>query len=123
MQPQRRKPPKSGIQRAPERSWRRHEQWVRGFACVAFKADAENCRGKIQCCHTRLGTGGGTALKPPSWYSFPACERHHDEQHTIGERSFEKKYGLDLRAIALKLARMSPDKAMKDEMIASGVTL
>lgn len=118
---QRRKPLRSGIKRAPERTWRKHEQWVRGWACVAFVKDPDGCKGKIQCCHTRIGTGGGTSIKPPSWYCFPACETHHEEQHRIGERSFEVKYGVDLRAAAMKLARMSPDKAMVAEMRAAAV--
>lgn len=111
---QRRKPKRSGIERAPERAWRRHETWIRGFTCVAFKADASTCEGrKVECCHYRTAANSGTGIKPGSWSTFPACSEHHAEQHRIGQPAFERKYGVNLITECRRLARISPDAEMK----------
>jgi hypothetical protein len=68
----------------------------------------------------RIGTNGGTAQKPSDWWTFPACERHHAYQHHVGERQFEERYELDLKAVALALARRSPDLPMRQAMKKAG---
>jgi hypothetical protein len=35
---------------------------------------------------------------------------HHAEQHLLGERTFEKRYGIDLAAMASHFARRSPHR-------------
>lgn len=47
-------------------------------------------------------------LKPPDRYTAPCCAQHHMEQHAIGHRAFDAKYRIDMRAIAEKLAELSP---------------
>ncbi len=47
-------------------------------------------------------------LKPWDGLTFPACHGHHREQHTIGEPEFQRRYGLNLRAICLEYAARSP---------------
>jgi hypothetical protein len=64
----------------------------------------------------RLETDGGTALKPSDWWTFPGCRAHHDQAHRIGESTFQDLYGLDLKEIALRLARYSPDLRMQQAM-------
>lgn len=111
--PPRRKPVRSGIQRGPKRNWPKHQKHVRK-RCCAVPGCA--CR-KIQFAHARVGVEyAGTSIKPPDWFGLPLCEEHHAEQHQIGERSFAAKYGLDMVAIALDLARHSTDMEMRDEM-------
>lgn len=112
----RRKPVRSGIQRAPKREWPRHEKWVRGFSCVAGRPGEHDCSPKVECCHVRTGTGAGTGIKPCSWWAIPLCSRHHRLQHELGEATFAKRYDIDLRELALKLARMSPDLKMREAM-------
>lgn len=118
---QRRKPPRSGIVRAPQREWRRHEQFLRGFVCIAFKADSSGCDGKVQCCHWRTAANSGTALKPAAWDAWPGCETHHAEQHRIGQQAFEAKYSVDCLKEARRLARISPDKEMRAAMREAGI--
>lgn len=119
---QRRPRVRSGIERAPQREWRRHEQFVRGFVCVAFKAAIEeDCAGKIQCCHWRTAASAGTGLKPPAWDTWPGCERHHAEQHRIGQKAFEAKYGVDCLKEARRLAKISPDLEMRAAMKEAGL--
>lgn len=38
------------------------------------------------------------------------CTVHHREQNQIGELSFEKKYKIDLRELAIEFARRSPHR-------------
>jgi hypothetical protein len=47
-------------------------------------------------------------LKPPDRFSAPLCWWHHDEQHRIGHRAFDAKYGIDMFDIAEELAKLSP---------------
>lgn len=54
------------------------------------------CSGKVQAAHVRIGTDGGTGLKPSDRYALPLCEGAHlGDQHTAGERQFWEKFGLD----------------------------
>jgi hypothetical protein len=38
---------------------------------------------------------------------------HHGEQHRVGTRAFNNKYGIDLWALAAEFARRSPDREMR----------
>jgi hypothetical protein len=40
-------------------------------------------------------------------------EGHHAEYHRIGHDRFERKYQVDLRAIAAEFVRASPDREMR----------
>jgi hypothetical protein len=62
----------------------------------------------IECAHVRTRTNGGLSLKPSDRWVISLCAGHHQEQHAIGERAFECRYGLDLRAIAEEFTRRSP---------------
>lgn len=119
----RRQRQRSGIQRAVEREWPKHERWVRSsFVCYAFKADGANCSGKIQCCHWRSAANSGTGVKPHSWFCFPGCFHHHIEvQHQEGQKAAERKYGVDLQKEALQLARVSPDRDIRLAMREAGL--
>lgn len=107
--PQKRKRPKSGIERAPKRIWLRHRKFVRSHACVVPGCQATD----IQFCHIRSAANAGTGLKPHDAHSFPACFNHHQEQHQVGQGTFEDRHGVDLGAIAAELARRSPDTQMR----------
>lgn len=113
MLPQRRKSARSGIARAPKRDWPRHERWVRGHECCAANA---NCAGTIEFCHVRLGGKAGTGIKPPSWQGISLCGFHHQLQHQVGHKAFDKVHGIDSLALAAEFARRSPDTAMREAM-------
>ena len=115
--PKKRERIRSGIARAPQREWPRHHAWIRRLACVVPQCLAM----RVECCHLRLGTDGGTSIKPSSWWTYPGCSIHHAESHRIGEASFQAKYGLDIRAICLALARQSPDVEMRRAMKEAGL--
>lgn len=96
-----------------------HRAWVRRHRCSVPACEAL----PIECAHVRTGTDGGQALKPSDRWTISLCREHHAEQHRIGEAAFEKRYGLDLRALALEFARRSPHHAKLVEIAAevSGV--
>jgi len=50
-------------------------------------------------CHVRSrGAGGGDAAN-----GWPGCDHHHGEQHRLGRKTFEAKYGLSLTGVAREL--------------------
>jgi hypothetical protein len=84
-----------------------HLKFVRGFVCAVSASQPNSCEGKVEAAHTRIGTDGGTSLKPSDCWAIPLCASHHAEQHRIGERSFETKYQISMKAIAEKLWHVS----------------
>lgn len=119
----RRKHPKMGTIRedAPIRS-PSHLKWVRGFGCCiegrkfpisGFDGKPlcdgmHSCEGKIEAMHVRTGTGAGVGIKPGDDYTIPGCAKAHRLQHQVGEAEFERRYGIDMKAIAKDLAQRSP---------------
>lgn len=108
--PARRKPVRSGIERAPEREFPAHRQWVRGHDCVV-----PGCADRqIEAAHfdgpVPVEDMGGIGMKRHDRWCLPACASHHREIHAQGWRAFERRYGVDLRKIAEGLARLSPHR-------------
>lgn len=62
----------------------------------------------IEVAHTRRGSDGGIGRKPSDWNVLSLCRDHHSEQHRIGEDSFEKRHGIDMRKLADAFALASP---------------
>lgn len=116
MLPRKRVRKRSGIKRSPEREWPKHERFIRSLSCILSEGWEHVCIGKVRCCHYRSAANSGTGIKPPAWYTFPACDQAHGEQHRIGQIAFEKKYAISLEKIALGLAKISPDLEMKKAM-------
>lgn len=87
-----------------------HRAWVRGFQCAV-----PGCgRVPIECAHVRRASNAGTGIKPSDAYTVALCRDHHQESHTLGEKSFEAKYGLDLMALAKLFYTKSPHKNKLD---------
>jgi hypothetical protein len=83
-----------------------HRAWVRRHHCCV-----PGCLNiPIECAHVRTGNDGGVGLKPSDRWTVSLCSTHHAEQHRIGERRFERLYGLDLRALAITFALRSPHR-------------
>lgn len=81
-----------------------HCNFVRSHNCSVI-----GCEGRpIEVAHVRLGTGGGLSVKPADRWTISLCRDHHSEQHSIGEKSFAKRYSLDLKMLAMEFARQSP---------------
>jgi hypothetical protein len=95
---------KRTTQKRDERTCPAHRAWVRRHHC-----SVSNClQLPIECAHVRIETDGGVGLKPSDMWTVSLCAQHHREQHDLGERSFELKYDLDLKALAEEFAARSP---------------
>ena len=57
--------------------------------------------GPCEVAHVKSRAAGGTADD-----AVPLCSPHHREQHDIGIRTFEGKYGLDLETMAEHYAQL-----------------
>lgn len=73
--------------------------WVRRHPC-AIDVDFLCMVSASECAHVRTRGSGGQDLGN----CVPLCSKHHAEQHRIGIKSFEAKYGVNLVAIASSLA-------------------
>ncbi|WP_083579130.1 DUF968 domain-containing protein [Tardibacter chloracetimidivorans] len=101
--PRRRPSLKSGRENAGKRS-PAHCNFVRSHFCSVPGCEQL----PIEVAHVRNGTGGGMGVKPSDRWTISLCRDHHAEQHRLGEESFEKRHGIDMKAIAEGLAKSSP---------------
>ena len=86
------------------RSCPAHRAWVRRHRCCVPGCE----RQPIECAHVRQSGDGGIGLKPSDCWTISLCVHHHQEQHQIGEREFERKHGVELIELADLFARRSP---------------
>ena len=71
-----------------------------------------DCNGRpIEVAHVRTGTDGGAGLKPSDKWCISLCAAHHRLQHSLGEPEFERRFGIDMKALAREFARKSPHRA------------
>lgn len=83
-----------------------HRRWVREHGCCV-----PGCNGRpIEFAHVRSGTDGGMGMKPSDKWGISLCTPHHLEQHNIGERPFEARHKIDMKALAEEFARRSPHR-------------
>jgi hypothetical protein len=94
------------------REFPQHRAWVRGHACsvprcAPDRSDPATCI--IEAAHVRRNTDGGTGLKPHDRWCISLCRKHHGEQHRA-DLTFEAKYGIDTRQLAIEFAARSPHR-------------
>lgn len=64
-----------------------HCGFVRSHECCV-----PGCDGRpIEIAHVRTGSDAGVGQKPDDWNTVSLCQRHHAEQHSMGEISFWDK--------------------------------
>jgi hypothetical protein len=83
---------------------------VRGHACSACGSQSG-----IECAHVRTGTDGGVGIKPSDKWCISLCKECHARQHQIGEASFEKAWGISMRALAEEFYKASPHRMKLEE--------
>lgn len=83
-----------------------HRAWIRGFACSACGSTTA-----IECAHVRVGTDGGIGIKPSDKWTVSLCRDCHSRQHQIGEESFEREHGINLKALAEAFFKASPHRS------------
>lgn len=67
----------------------------------------------IECAHIRRANNSGTSIKPSDAFTVSLCKAHHEESHR-GDQTFERKYGLDLMALAQEFYLKSPHRQKLD---------
>lgn len=82
-----------------------HRAFVRSHACSACGDTAA-----IECAHVRVGTDGGVGIKPSDRFTISLCKPCHSLQHQLGEREFEKRRGINMKALAEEFFRRSPHR-------------
>lgn len=102
----RRKREKFGIRQETRVRSYAHKKWVRGHEC-SIKGK-HPCMGPIQSAHVRCGTDGAMGIVPSDCFTIPLCAVAHSMQHGLGEESFERAFGIDMKAIAAELWGRSP---------------
>lgn len=87
-----------------------HCSFVRSHECCVPGCTAR----PIEVAHVRRGSDAGMGRKPSDYFTVSLCggpEGHHSEQHRLGEQSFERRYAIDLLALAREFAEASPKAA------------
>ena len=108
MLPKRRKHPRLGLREPTQIRLPAHLRFIRSHDCSIAGKPRHVCGGPIEAAHVRIGTDGGTGMKPGDNWALPLCSEHHASQHRIGEQSFEKRHGIDMKAIAAEMWLRSP---------------
>src|SRR5947209_15556284 len=104
MLPHRLKRPKMAAREAIRKVWPRHRRWVRSHGCCVPECRAVS----VDFAHLRSAANAGAGQIPHDIFGVSLCRLHHDEQHRIGADAFNKKYEIDLWALAAEFARRSP---------------
>jgi hypothetical protein len=94
-----------------------HRAWVRGHGCCVPGCQpdpADPLTQSIEAAHVRRNTDGGTSLKPHDKWCISLCAKHHREQHQA-DLTFEARYGIDMRALAVEFASRSPHRRKWEE--------
>lgn len=87
-----------------------HRAWVRGHYCLV-----PGCKdGPIEASHINVdipaAEKGGVGQKAHDKWTTPKCSGHHREYHQKGHDTFEKKYNVRLKDIAVGLWQTSPHR-------------
>jgi hypothetical protein len=109
MLPPRRKRPKLGLRVPPQRVWPKHRRWVKSHGCCVPDCNAAI----VDFAHLRSASKAGKSQTPHDAFGVSLCRTHHIEQHSLGEETFGRRFGIDLRALAAEFVRRSPDFAMR----------
>lgn len=81
----------------------KHREFVRRLPCSVPTCRTTPCSPH----HFRSAATSGTGVKPGDEWCTPLCHEHHSEFHQRGWLSFEDKYKINLREIALGVAMVS----------------
>ena len=82
-----------------------HRAWVRQHACSACGSTVA-----IECAHIRIGTDGGTGIKPSDKWCVSLCRDCHHRQHEMGEATFWQMVSMDPLELAREFLRQSPHR-------------
>lgn len=114
--PKKRAKQKMGVRQSDIIRCAPHLRFLRSLECavkgrsVGLTGIEHLCGGRIEAAHVRIGTDGGTGMKPGDNWAIPLCADAHAQQHRIGELSFSAAYRIDMKATAAELWKRSPHR-------------
>jgi len=78
--------------------WRskKYREGISSLPCIIC-----NRQGPNDPHHLRALGNGGIGQKPDDCWCIPLCRKHHNEIHSLGAGTFQKKYGVDLNLCLL----------------------
>lgn len=81
-----------------------YRKFVRAKPCVVAVAmgHSSDCEFAVEFCHYHHSGMGGKDV-PDIGNAFPACLYHHRESHTIGIKSWQTKYLIQLVIVCIQL--------------------
>lgn len=109
-----RKPSRSGIERAPKRDYPAHRKFVRSFECIVPDCDSRgNPHAVIECAHISYGIpledAAALSMKAHDAWSVSLCSDCHRTAHGWGHDTFFSVMArVDAHKIAVELCRASP---------------
>jgi hypothetical protein len=87
-----------------------HRDWVRGHFC-----SVPGCQlMPIEVAHVSRAHSGGMGMKSSDAMTISLCAEHHAESHR-GDKTFERKHGVNLTALAKEFYQRSPHKGKLDD--------
>jgi len=87
-----------------------HRDWVRKHQCCV-----PGCQQMpIEVAHINRAAHRGMGQKASDAFTVSLCREHHAQSHR-GEKSLERKYGIDLMKLAEAFYRASPHKGKLDD--------
>lgn len=86
-----------------------HRDWVRKHRCCVPGCQLM----PIEVAHVNTAANSGMSRKASDAFTVSLCREHHAESHR-GERTFEKRHGIDLMALAEAFYRKSPHRQKLD---------
>lgn len=92
------------------RRFPQHLRWLRSLPCVLDGNPDHVCDGRIEAMHVDHAGGKGVALKVADYHAVPGCSGTHAEYHQHGARTWERKWRVDLVAVAKLYAAKSPHR-------------
>ncbi|HUE14982.1 MAG TPA: hypothetical protein VMR25_12505 [Planctomycetaceae bacterium] len=103
LRPKKLKRAKMGVRPPERRIYQTHRAWVRRHSC-----SVPGCQdGPIEFAHAKSRGAGGHDAQ-----GVPLCLKHHHEQHASGIETFQRKYKVDLFALAAHFAKTTTDRAL-----------
>lgn len=86
-----------------------HRDWVRSHHC-----SVPGCQlMPIEVAHVNTAANRGVSRKASDAFTVSLCRDHHAESHR-GERTFERKHGVNLMALAKEFYQRSPHRQKLD---------
>jgi len=91
-------------------------QWVNGLPCAIEGCENRPCDNAHV---SPVGDPSGVARKHDYTQIIPLCREHHTEMHTVGEKTFARKYNIDLDMTAQAIeARWQRDSTEWEDLVA-----